>query len=70
MKFDGHMVRNGFKLMATTHMRQYKHLCSPDMISFPDGYDARVQNLALNDFRNMVYYYNITEWMPDFFKEW
>jgi hypothetical protein len=29
-----------------------------------------VQNLALNDFRNMVYYYNITEWMPDFFKEW
>lgn len=70
MKFDGHMARNGFKLLATTHLRQYKHLCTPDMISFPDGYHAEVQNLSLNDFRNMVYYYNISEWMPDHFKEW
>jgi hypothetical protein len=70
MKFDGHFMRNGFKLLATTHYRQYKHLCTPEMISFPDGYHARVENLALNDFRNMVYYYNLTEWMPDHFKEW
>lgn len=70
MRFDGHMMRNGFKALATTHYRQYKHLCTPEMISFPQGYHAEVKNLTLNDFRNMVYYYNITEWMPDFFKEW
>jgi hypothetical protein len=70
MKFDGHFVRNGFKLMATTHYKQYKHLCSPEDISFPDGYHSRVQNLELNDFRNMCTYYNLTEWMPDHFKEW
>ena len=40
------------------------------MISFPNGYHAEVSNLPLNDFRNMATYYNITEWMPDYFKEW
>jgi hypothetical protein len=40
MKFDGHLIRNGFKSMATTHLRQYKHLCTPGMISFPNGYHA------------------------------
>lgn len=69
MRMDGHMIRNGFKLMATTHHKQFKHLCTPEMISFPKGYEARVGNLALNDFRTMAYYYNLTEWMPDFFQE-
>ena len=40
------------------------------MINFPEGYHAKVDNLALNDFRNMLTYYNVTEWMPDFMKEW
>jgi len=40
------------------------------MISIPNGYHAKVENLSLNDFRNMLYYYNITEWMPDFYQEW
>lgn len=69
MKFDGHFVKNGFKLFATTHYRQYKHLCTPDMLNWPDGYHAKVDNLALNDFRNMTTYYNLTNWMPDYFKE-
>ena len=70
MKFDGHQMRNGFKLLATSHYRQYKHLCTPEMISFPEGYHAKVENLPLNDFRNMLLYYNITEWMPDYMREW
>lgn len=70
MKFDGHMMRNGFKLLSTTHYRQFNHLCTPDMINFPDGYHAKVDNLALNDFRNMLLYYNITDWTADYMKEW
>jgi hypothetical protein len=70
MKFDGHFMRNGFKAMATTHYRQYKHLCTPDMINFPDGYHAQVENLSLNDFRNVMTYYNMTEWMPEYYKEY
>ena len=69
-KFDGHMIRNGFKLCATTHYRQFNHICTPDMINFPNGYHSRVGRLALNDFRNMIYYYNVTDWMTDFYKEW
>lgn len=69
MKFDGHFSRNGFKLMSTTHLRQFNHLATPDMFNFPDGYSAKVDNLALNDFRNMLLYYNITDWMPDYHKE-
>lgn len=70
MKFDGHMMNNGFKLLATTHHRQFNHLCTPDMINFPDGYHAKVDNLALNDFRSMLQYYTLTEWMPDMMREW
>lgn len=70
MRFDGHMIRNGFKLMATSHYRQFNHICTPEMINFPDGYHTRVSNLALNDFRNMLIYYNLSEWMPDFMEEW
>lgn len=40
------------------------------MINFPDGYSAKVDNLTLNDFRNMLIYYNVSEWMPDFMQEW
>lgn len=40
------------------------------MINFPEGYHAKVENLALNDFRNMLLYYNITDWMADYMKEY
>ena len=70
MKFDGHLMKNGFKLAATTHYRQYNHICTPDMINMPEGYHSQVSNLTLNDFRNMLNYYNFTEWMPDFMSEW
>jgi hypothetical protein len=67
MKFDGHKIRNGFKLCATTHYRQFNHLCTPEMLNLPDGYHAPVENLSLNDFRNMATYYTFTGWMPDYF---
>ena len=70
MKFDGHYIRNGVKLVATSHYRQHAHLCTPEMIHFPDGYHTKVGKLALNDFRNMLYYYNMTNWMPEFMREW
>jgi small subunit ribosomal protein S29 len=70
MKFDGHLIRNGYKLLATTQYRQFNHICTPEMINFPVGYHAKVENLALNDFRSMLVYKNITDWMPDHMKEW
>ena len=69
MKFDGHMVRNGFKLTSTTHYRQFNHLCTPEMLHLPNGYHSKVGNLALNDFRNMLRYYHFSKWMGDYHKE-
>lgn len=34
MRFDGHFIRNGVKLMATTHLRQFNHIATPEMIDF------------------------------------
>jgi len=69
MKFDGHRIRNGFKLMATTHYRQFNHIAPPHMMNFFDGYTCQVENLCLNDFRNMLMYYTTTGWMTEHFSE-
>ena len=71
MKFDGHFIRNGVKLLATSHLRQFNHVCEPKDINFYDGYHHKVENLKLNDFRNAMHYYTLTEWMADSYeKEW
>mmetsp|Transcript_9260 Transcript_9260/g.7055 ORF Transcript_9260/g.7055 Transcript_9260/m.7055 type:complete len:101 (-) Transcript_9260:14-316(-) len=70
MKFDGHLARNGFKLLATSNYRFFNHNCTPEMLSFPDGYSAKVGNLAFNDFRNMLVYYQTSKWMLDVIDEY
>jgi len=54
MRFDGHFMRNGFKLFATSHRRQFNHICHPKELGLFEGYHHRVENLALNDFRNAI----------------
>jgi len=71
MKFDGHFMRNGVKLLATSHHRQFNHICKPSDIQFYEGYHNRVDNLKLNDFRNAMHYFTLTEWTNDSYdKEW
>lgn len=38
MKFDGHFIRNGVKVAATSHYRLFNHTMKPKDIKFPDGY--------------------------------
>ena len=38
MKFDGHFMRNGVKVTATSHLRFFNHTMKPSDIKFPDGY--------------------------------
>lgn len=59
MKFDGHFIRNGVKVAATSHYRFFNHTMEPSAIKFPDGYHQRVSNLKLNDFRNAMKYYEV-----------
>lgn len=57
MNFDGQFMRNGVKVGATSIGNWFKHVVTPDMINFPSkGFDVKIPGLALDDFRNGVYY--------------
>jgi small subunit ribosomal protein S29 len=60
MKFDGHFMRNGVKVAATSHYRFFNHTMKPSDIKFPEGYHQQVSNLKLNDFRNAMKYYEVS----------
>lgn len=66
MKFDGNFIRNGVKINATSHYREFNHICDPvkDM-DFYEGYHCKVSNLTLNDFRNAMDYLTLTNWHHD-----
>jgi hypothetical protein len=53
MKFDGHKIRNGFKLVASSHTHLYKHQFTPKHINMPPGYGIELKGLPLDDFRKM-----------------
>lgn len=69
MRFDGHFMRNGVKLVATSHKHQFNHIASWEDLGLFQGYHHKVDNLALNDFRNAMSYYTLTGWMADSFAE-
>jgi len=70
IRFDGHLIRNGVKMTATTEKRYFNHSCTPELINFPKGYAIETSPLALDDFRKMCEYYNVTRWRLKPFKEW
>ena len=53
-KFDGHKLRQGVKFVTTSHYRQFNHTMTPDMIDWFKGYDYKVPNLTLDEFRDMI----------------
>ena len=70
MKFDGHMIRQGLKFLTTSHYRTFNHITNPEMIDWFTGYEHRVPNLRLNEFRNMLIYKNATGWQGERYAEW
>ena len=70
MKFDGHLIRNGVKIAATSQKNYFNHVCKPEMINFPVGYAVETGPLALNDFRKVCKYYNAANWCFKRFQEW
>lgn len=73
MHFDGHFLRNGFKAMATSHLRQFNHVAKPDELglTMTKGYALEVENLTLNDFRHAMRYYGYTGLTGDIYNiEW
>ena len=58
-------MRNGVKVLATSHYKQHNHICYPKDIGFYEGYHHRVENLPLNDYRNAMKYYKHTGISPE-----
>jgi len=57
INFNGHLIKNGFKLAASSNKRLYKHNFNGKKILLPKGYDHEVNGLPLDDFRMMCEYY-------------
>ena len=70
LRFDGQFMRQGVKFLATTHYKHHNHVMTPEHIDWFDGYSHEVPRLTLNEFRNMLTYKNLSEWMPAYYREW
>jgi hypothetical protein len=56
MKFDGHMMFQGVKVMAISQKDYCFHKFNRKALGFPKGYSYEPGNLKLNDLRNYVTY--------------
>jgi len=50
MKFDGHRIKNGIKLVAPGLKRLYKHKFTPSQINFGKGYTIELNGLPFDDY--------------------
>ncbi len=69
MRFDGHRMRNGYKLMSTTQYRYHGHTCTPEMLNWYPNYSHEVQGLPLDDFRKAMEFLYLSGWMSELFDE-
>lgn len=60
MRFNGHMIKQGVKVVASTNHRFGNHEFKPEMINYPKNYSINLENLKLDDFRSAIGYYMIT----------
>jgi len=57
MRFNGHMIKQGVKVVASTCHRFGNHEFKPEMINYPKNYSIDVENLKLDDLRSALGYY-------------
>lgn len=69
MKFDGHLYKQGVKVCSITLGKYDRHQFKPELVRFPKGYDLKVDNLKLNDYRNAMHYYQLTKFCSKFYDE-
>ena len=60
MRMDGHKFKNGFKLVASSHLHLYKHVFTPDKINWPQGFSWKLDGIRLDNFRHAIYHYSNT----------
>jgi small subunit ribosomal protein S29 len=69
MRLDSHKMNSIFKLFATSNYRLCHHICTPEKINFPEGYDIKISNMPLDDFRISLKYFTIAGYTKNFKEE-
>lgn len=65
MRFDGHKIKNGIKLFASSHKHLYKHVFTPEKINFPGkGFSHEMKSLDLALVRSAIQNYINTGMIP------
>ena len=54
MKFDGHKIKNGVKLVAPSLRKLYKHSFTPSQINMGKGYTVKLNGLPFDDFKSFT----------------
>lgn len=63
MKLDGHKIKNGYKIVASSHQSLYKHVFTPDKINFPAyGFCHQMTGMELDTLRQFCQYYQAQRW--------
>ena len=56
MRFDGHLIKNGFKLAGTSNFSIARHLFEPHKINFPEEFCQKLEGMQLKDVENFLAY--------------
>ena len=56
VNFDGHKIKNGIKIGGSSNRRLNRHTFNAEKIMLPKGYEAEMNGLPLNDYRNFCTY--------------
>ena len=57
LNLDGHKIRHGLKVMASSVQRLQRHNFTAAKVNLPPQYELQLQGLPLDDFRVMCEYY-------------
>jgi len=69
MRFNGQMIKQGVKVVASTCHRFGKHEFKPEMINYPKNYSIEIENLKLDDLRSALGYYMLYGFSDNLYTE-
>lgn len=54
MRFDGHKIKNGLKVVSSCLKHLNRHTFEPSKINYPEGFDIKAQPIELDQIRNSI----------------
>ena len=70
MKFDGHLMKNGFKVAGTSNYTIEKHYFEPKKINFPEPFCHRLEGIQLPYMENFMSHFFETKFDVESERNW